>query len=60
MKVRFCLDSTANIHSCREQIINLDDYCISEKEWKEMTEDERFEIVEEWANNYLEIYWEEI
>ena len=34
MKVKFCCNSGANIHSCREEVIDLDeDLGISDEEW---------------------------
>lgn len=58
-KVIFYCNSGANIHSCRKSTIDtVKDLNLADGEWEEMTEDQRFEIVKEWANDKLEIYWE--
>lgn len=60
MKVKFSLDNGANIHSCREQIIDIEKmYDLTDEEWIEMSDDDKYELVQEWANNYIEIYWED-
>jgi len=51
-------DSGANIHSKREAVIDLDsDWGITDDDWKEMSDDDRWFAVEEWANQRLEIGW---
>ena len=61
MKVRFCCDSGANIHSCNKSdwMDTVEDLGLEDGEWEEMTYDEKHNMIEEWANNYLEIYYEE-
>ena len=60
MKVEFVCDSCANIHSAREEIIDTEDYGLTGDEWLALSEDEQYEIVEGWANERLEIYWQEV
>jgi len=58
MKVIFYCDSGANIHSERREAMDTDkDLGLEEGEWQSMTEDEKYEIVEDWANDRLEIGW---
>lgn len=66
-KLKFCINSGANIHSEKSVEVDMVDYLGSEseeearKEWDDMGEDERNKMVEEWAwNNGLEIYFEEV
>jgi hypothetical protein len=60
-KVRFFCDSGANIHSCRksEVLDTVDDLGLNEGEWEEMSDAGRQKEAEVWANDALEIYWEE-
>jgi hypothetical protein len=60
MKVQFNCDSGANIHSCRSEIIDLNKWNITDEEWDDMNEDQRFELVEQWAWDRLNIWWEEV
>lgn len=61
MKVKFCCNSGANIHSCREEVVDLEiEYKISDDEWDKMEDDEKWELVKDWADNRLEIYWEAV
>jgi len=60
MKIKFFCDSGANIHSCREQILDLEDLGISEDEWNDMSEDDKYKEAEMWANERLEIGFEEL
>lgn len=58
--VKFHCDSGANIHSCRKATFNtVSDLGLEEGEWEAMSEDDRYKIVEEWANNGLEIFYTE-
>jgi len=34
MKIRFWCDSGANIHSCREEVANIEQLGFTEEEWK--------------------------
>jgi hypothetical protein len=61
MKIRLWCDSGANIHSCREEIIETETYWgMSDEEWSEMSEDEKAELVNDWAHDRLEIGWEPV
>lgn len=58
MKVKFYCDSGANIHSCREEVIDLEDECgITDEEWNDMDDDEKQKVVMEWAWERLETGW---
>lgn len=59
MKVKFVCDSGANIHSAREEVVDLEDWGISDMEWGDMTDKQKQELVEEWAYERLEIYFDE-
>ena len=57
--VTFYCDSGANIHSLREERFDtVKDLRLDVGEWEEMDEDERYTLVEEWANERLEIGYE--
>jgi len=61
MKIRVYVDSGANIHSERSEIIDLEqDWGITDDVWKERSEKERYEAVEDWAYNSLQIGYEEV
>ena len=61
-KVKFFLDNGANIHSKRESKVldTVKDLRLDEGEWESMKEDEKYNIVEEWAQQYIEYGWKEI
>jgi hypothetical protein len=61
-KVQFTLDSGANIHSAKKSgwLDTVDDLGLSEGEWEDMlTDDEKWEMAEEWAFQHLAITFEE-
>jgi len=61
MKVRFYLDSGANIHSCREDTFDtVEDFGLQQGEWEQMTEDEKMEYVDDWKCNYLDYGFQEL
>lgn len=60
MKIEVWCDSGANIKSCRKGIIDLEIVGIDNNEWKQMSEDDRLEIVNEWANEKLYIGYKEL
>jgi hypothetical protein len=60
MKVRFYCDSGANIHSCRDEIVDLNSWNISDEEWKNMSDDEKEQLAVDWANESLEIGYQEL
>ena len=59
MKVKFVCDSGANIHSARTEVIDTEDYGYTDEEWLELSEEQKQEIVEEWANERLQVYFDE-
>ena len=61
MKVKFYVDSGANIHSNNESdwFDTVEDLGMEEGEWEEMSCDEKLREVELWASNYLDIGFEE-
>lgn len=60
MKVKFYIDSGASIHSCRSEIIDIEnDLGITDEEWRKMTEEKRVKFVWKWANDKFDIGWEE-
>jgi hypothetical protein len=65
MKVTFNLDNGANIHSCKSVTFNLNtekgqkSLGYTKEEWVRFTDVEKNEICHEWANNHIEIYYEE-
>lgn len=61
-KVKFWCDSGANIHSCRRSGVfdTVDDLGLEEGQWEEMTEEERYKEVEEWAWQRLDIGYTEV
>lgn len=60
MKIRFVCDSGANIHSARKETVDTEDYGLTDDEWMELSEDDKYELVSEWAHERLEIYWKEV
>lgn len=59
-KLRIWCDSGANIHSCYEQEMTLEQLDISEEEWQSMGEKEKDEIMKEIAFDRLDWGYEEI
>ena len=59
MKVKFVCDSGANIHSARTEVIDTEDYGYTDEEWLELSEEQKQEIVEEWACERLQVYFDE-
>ena len=60
MKVTFCLDNGANINSLRSQTFDtVKDLGMEEGGWEDMPEDSKYEMVQDWADNYIEVYFEE-
>ncbi len=61
MKVQFWCDNGANIHSKRYDIFDVEkDLSIAEEEWATLTEDEKYEIVKEWALEWFDYGWKEL
>lgn len=65
MKVTLNCNSGANIHSTRSETFDLDnaDDCnqfgCTKEEWMNFSEDDKQEFCNEWAEQRLEIYYEE-
>ena len=65
MKVTFNVDSGANIHSCKSVTWDLStekgrkSFGFTANEWLSLSEDEKDEVVREWADQIAEVYWEE-
>ena len=59
MKVKFVCDSGANIHSARTEVVDTEDYGYTDEEWLELSEEQKQEIVEEWAYERLQVYFDE-
>lgn len=65
MKVTVNIDSGANIGSCKSQVWDLStekgvsSFGYTKEEWLSMSADEKWEVCNEWAQNHLEIYFEE-
>ena len=60
MKIKFWCDNGANIHSCREDVFTLRDLGYSAEEWSEMTEDEKYDVVKDWAMERFDYGFEEM
>lgn len=65
MKITFKCNNGANIHSVRKETWDLSNekhvrnFGYSKEEWLELSEEEKNEICTEWANESMEIYYEE-
>jgi hypothetical protein len=60
MKVKFFCNSGANIHSTREETLDTKDLGLEDEEWEQLTDDEKYKEAEIWANDRLEIGYEEL
>lgn len=60
IKIKLWCDSGANIHSCREDELLVSDLGYSDVEWRKLTEEDKFEVAREWANDRLDIGCAEI
>jgi hypothetical protein len=61
MKVRFNLDNGANMHSCRSTVVDTEtDLGMAPGEWERMTEAQKQEEVQRWADQHIEVYYEEL
>ncbi len=58
-KFEVWLDSGANIHSCRKQVVSLDEIGYSEEEWDEMDDEQKDEVMREIAFQNSEWGWTE-
>ena len=61
MKVQFNCDSGANICSNKKSgwLDPVDDLGLDEGEWQEMSDDDKWHAAKDWAEQYLEIDYEE-
>jgi len=61
MKVQFNLNSGANIHSNNQSgwLDTVEDLSLEEGEWEGYTYEEKWEFAKDWADNYIEIGFEE-
>ena len=65
MKVTFNVDNGANIYSCKSSTFDLNKksdakaFGFTKEEWLGLSDSEKDEACHEWANQHLEIYWEE-
>ena len=59
--VQFYCDSGANIHFKRTSgwLDTIDDLALEEGDWEELSYEEKMGHVEDWANNYLDMGFEE-
>jgi hypothetical protein len=60
MKIKVWCDSGANIHSKREDIVDLKDWNITDEEWNDMDDTIKQEFVNGWVNQKLEIGFKEV
>ena len=60
-KVKFSVDSGANINSCNESkwYDTVEDLGLEEREWENYSDDQKWEFADEWAQERLSIYYEE-
>ena len=59
MKIKLYCDNNANIYSKREEEFDVEDLGYSEDEWLALSEDEKQKVANEWADEFLEIGFEE-
>lgn len=59
-KFKVWLDSGANIHSRREQVVSLDDIGCTDEGWDELREDERDELMRDVAFDRADWGFEEL
>lgn len=60
-KVRFFCDSGANIHSCREdEFDTVADLGFEEGEWETLSDEEKWEEANQWAQDRLDIGYIEL
>jgi len=59
MKITFYCDSGANIHSKREESFSVEDLGYTEEEWLALSDEEKQQEADIWANERLEIGYDE-
>lgn len=61
MKVKFCNNNGASVHSKRVEIFDTKkDIGLEDSEWRDMSEDEKLKMVEEWAFQDFNWWYEEV
>lgn len=61
MKVQYYCDSGANIHSARKETFDTEtDLGFTDEEWNEISDDDKDDMVKEWAYERLEYGFKEI
>lgn len=56
MKVTYYCSNGANSHSTRTEVFDTeDDLGYTDDEWAELTDDDKYALAKEWANERLEI-----
>ena len=60
MKIKFCNNNGANCQSLREDTITLEEIGLTERGWKNMAEEEKLKLVEEWMWDKMDLWYEEI
>lgn len=60
MKIKFWCDNGANIHSKRQETFTLEDLGYTEENWAEMTEDNKYQCVKDWAMERFDYGFEEL
>ena len=60
MKIKFYCDSGANIHSCNDSgWLDPNDLGYEEGEWEKLSDDDKYREAEFWANERLDIGYQE-
>jgi hypothetical protein len=59
MKITFYCDNGANIHSKRKDTFTLEDLGYTVEDWTEMTEENKLEVVKDWAMERFDYWFEE-
>lgn len=62
MKIKVAIDNGANAHSLRTDVLDFEDLGCTEEHWKEMTEEDRWKLVESYwhSQGAIEIWYEEL
>jgi hypothetical protein len=60
MRIKVWCDSGANIYSSREAEIDVADWGYTDEEWNNLTGDEKYDTVMQWAWDRLDIGFKEI
>ena len=60
-RVKFNLDSNANVHSCNDTgwLDTVEDCGLDEGEWEEYAEEEKYKFAEEWMVENISIWYDE-